>query len=171
MYPGTYQPFQALALLLADLLQNPHSDEASLSRGIVDAVFYLYRVDDGSVSQIDPPKRQLSSSGRSAWSMLARTRKKALDVIGDDHHVLLPSEVISADNCVCGEKIARNHHNPVREEEPAAQLLQTRDNPFSVSTPRPYFEDPMTMSGALFSNEFNWQEFEASIAPEAGFMS
>jgi hypothetical protein len=164
MYPGTYQPFQALALLLADLLQNPHSEEASLSRGIVDAIFYLYRVDEGVVSQIDPPKRHLSSTGRSAWSMLVRIRKKALDIIGEDHHVLLPSEMISADNCVCGERIARKHSAPREDSAPP----QTR---YNSSTPRPFYEDPLIMSESLFSNEFNWQAFEASIAPEVGFMS
>jgi hypothetical protein len=168
MYPGTYQPFQALSLLLADLLQHPHSDEASLSRGIVDATFYLYRIDEGVVSQIDPPRRQLSSLGRSAWSMLARTRKKALEIIGEDHHVLLPSQMISADNCVCGERIAGSKQAPAGDDcaEPQAQ-----ENAFLASTPCAFSEDPLNISQALFSNEFNWQEFEASIAPEAGFIS
>ncbi|RFU34147.1 hypothetical protein B7463_g2233, partial [Scytalidium lignicola] len=164
MYPGTYQPFQALALLLADLLQYPYSDEASLSRGIVDAVFYLYRVDEGVVSQIDPPRRQLSSTGRSAWSMLSRTRKRVLEMIGDDHHVLLPSPLIAADNCVCGERIARKQ-DLLRQ---GSAELQTQGN---SSTPRPFYEDPLTMPQGLYSNEFDWHEFETSIAPEAGFMS
>jgi hypothetical protein len=168
MYPGTYQPFQALSLLLADLLENPHSDEASLSRGFVDATFYLYRIDEGIVSQIDPPRRQLSPSGRSAWSMLARTRKKALEIVGEDHHVLLPSQMISADNCVCGERIAGPKQARQREDyaEPQAQ-----DNSFLGSTPCTFPEDPLNAAQELFSNEFIWQEFEASIAQEDGFMS
>ena len=168
MYPGTYQPFQALSLLLADLLQNPRSDEASLSRGIVDAIFYLYRVDEGVVSQVDPPRRQLSSSGRSAWSMLARTRKKALEILGEDHHVLLPSQMISSDNCVCGERIAGSKQSFPSEDcaEP-----QPQGSPFLASTPYAILEDPLNISQTLFSNEFNWQEFEASIAPETGFIS
>lgn len=168
MYPGTYQPFQALSLLLADLLQHPHSDEASLSRGIVDATFYLYQVDEGVISQIDPPRRQLSSSGRSAWSMLARTRKKALEIIGEDHHVLLPSQMISADNCVCGERIAGSEQAILREDCAGSQA---QDNFFLASTPCAFLADSLNMGQELFSNEFNWQEFEASTAQEAGFIS
>lgn len=168
MYPGTYQPFQALSLVLADLLHNPHSDEASLSRGFVDATFYLYRIDEGIVSQIDPPRRQLSVSGRSAWSMLARTRKKALEIIGEDHHVLLPSHMISADNCVCGERIASSKQAPPREDSAGSQA---QDNSVLGSTPCTFPEDHLNAVQELFSNEFNWQEFEASMAQEAGFLS
>ena len=107
MYPGTYQPLQAVSLLLADLLRRPHSDEAGLSRGLIDATFQMYQVGEGIVSQSHPPRRQLSSSGKYAWSILVRTRKKALDLIGQDHHVLLPSHMASSDFCICGQKIAR----------------------------------------------------------------
>ena len=104
MYPGTYQPLQAVSLLLADLLRHPHSDDASLSRGLIDAVFELYQVDEGIVSENDPPKRQLSPSGRDAWTMLVRTRQRALQLVGMDHHVLFPSNLVASSRCICGEK-------------------------------------------------------------------
>lgn len=74
MYPGTYQPLQTVALLFADLLQRPWSDEAFLSRGLVHAIFDMYHVDEGILSRNHSSKRNLSRSGKDAWSMLARRR-------------------------------------------------------------------------------------------------
>lgn len=122
MYPGTYQPLQAVSLLLADILQHSYSDDASLSRGLIDAIFELYQVDEGIVSQNEPPRRRLSPSGKDAWTLLARTRRKALERIGVDHHVLYPSPVVCSSSCICGVRVA-----PEKPGEPSTQLYWSGD--------------------------------------------
>ncbi|ETN37498.1 uncharacterized protein HMPREF1541_07120 [Cyphellophora europaea CBS 101466] len=96
MYPGTYQPLQAMSLLLADLLNFPHSDEAPTSQGLVDAIFDLYQVDQGMITASDPPRRRLSPSGREVWSMLGRLRNKAFEQMDQDPHVVLPTFIASS---------------------------------------------------------------------------
>lgn len=116
MYPGAYQPLQQLSLLLADLLDHAYSEEAATSRGLVDAMFAFYQVDEGIVryyqegsddtyqahfmagpsaapSFLRRPyqKRNLSPAGRNAWMMLVNARRRALTQIGQDPHVLWPT--------------------------------------------------------------------------------
>lgn len=171
MYPGTYQPLQAVSLLLADLLQYPHSDDASLSRGLIDAVFDLYHVDEGIVSEDDPPKRHLSPSGKDAWMMLARTRRKALEQIGVDHHVLHPSSLVSSDFCVCGEKIAlaeSNEHGSQqhwsRDQSLGVQQI-TGANPYDVVE-----EQAALSSGILTQMDFDWRAWDNALGPTEGFL-
>ena len=164
MYPGTYQPLQAVSLLLADLLQRPHSDEAGLSRGLIDATFEMYQVGEGIVSQNDPPRRQLSSSGKYAWSILVRTRKKALDLIGQDHHVLLPSHMASSDFCICGQKIARLQ---------AGSQTQWRDTAPSPGNAYEMAErhDLTPTQVFVVNNDFDWDTWDASVGQLTGLMS
>ncbi|EXJ80889.1 hypothetical protein A1O3_07177 [Capronia epimyces CBS 606.96] len=164
MYPGTYQPLQAVSLLLADLLQHPHSDDAALSRGLIDAIFELYQVDEGIVSQNDPHQRQLSPAGKDAWNMLVRTRRKALEQIGVDHHVLYPSSVVSLPFCICGERIAQDD-----PEEPGSRRLWTR-----VSPPAHTYDtnlEPAGLSpGSLGQIDFDWSAWDNALGPSVGPM-
>lgn len=106
MYPGTYQPLQPLALLVADLLQRPWSDHFVTSRGIIDEVFERYSVDHGIVNQVDPVRRDLPAAHKGAWTVLARARRKALELSGEDPHILLPAMDTDLEHCLCGQQIA-----------------------------------------------------------------
>ena len=173
MYPGTYQPLQPVSLLLADLLQHPHSDDAPLSRGLIDAIFELYRVDEGIVSQNDPPRRQLSPSGREAWAMLVRTRRKALELVGMDHHVLIPSTVISSRFCICGQKIAANNQNELESGEPwggepSPGGVQPEGIPrYDIGEE----QHEMTPGQMLLGNvDFDWRAWDNALGPSVGLM-
>ena len=170
MYPGTYQPLQAVSLLLADLLQRPHSDEAGLSRGLIDATFEMYQVGEGIVSQSDPPRRQLSSSGKYAWSILVRTRKKALDLISQDHHVLLPSHMASSDFCICGQRIARLRAGDQDEDGSQTQWRDMAPSPGNAyeMTDR---HDLTPTQMFVVNNDFDWDTWDASVGQLAGLMS
>ncbi len=180
MYPGTYQPLQAVSLLLADLLRHPHSDDASLSRGLIDAIFELYQVDEGVVSENDPPRRQLSPSGRDAWTMLVRTRQRALQQVGMDHHVLFPSNVISSKSCICGEKISADgddtgvdtlHHGQghgVSDSQLAAGGSGTGMQPTYAMNEG---ENEQTPSEMLYDQaHFDWHAWDNALGPSAGLM-
>jgi hypothetical protein len=169
MYPGTYQPLQAVSLLLADLLQRPNSDEAELSRGLVDCVFDQYQVDEGLVSHNNPPNRRLSPLGRDAWSMLARTRKKVLEQLGEDHHVLIPSSVPRSDICICGERIARNQRDIRPEEGDRVEPAETFESTVDLSEiMNNRGLSPVTVMG---NADFNWEEWDATVGASIGFVS
>ncbi|KIW09949.1 hypothetical protein PV08_11725 [Exophiala spinifera] len=166
MYPGTYQPLQAVATLLADLLQHPHSDHAPLSRGLIDAVFELYRVDEGIVSREEPPQRQLSPAGKDAWTMLLRARRKALAQIGADHHVLHPSPTISSNSCICGDQIVQD-----TSAAPSSQQHSSRElSPVAPEeSPRDLFHveaDQSNLSpGMLSQMNFDWRAWDNALDP------
>lgn len=169
MYPGTYQPLQALSLLLADLLQYPHADEASESRGLVDAAFDLYQADEGIVSQNSPPRRKLSSSGKDAWSILSRTRKKALANINQDPYVLIPSPKVFSDFCICGERISRSRQS-VRDDP-----VLTNSHGHNVAFPPNSQDAPddyrLTPGPMLMENaDFDWQEWDYSLGISTGML-
>lgn len=189
MYPGTYQPLQAVSLLLADLLQHPYSDNAALSRGLIDAIFELYQVDEGIVSQNDPPRRQLSPSGREAWTMLVRTRRKALEQVGMDHHVLFPSAVVSSSTCICGERIDDNGNDARgaqtvqsrREQQQQQQItggeLQLDPPPQQITQQQGLVsEDPTAvatpMPGQMLIDhvDFDWHAWDNALGPSVGLM-
>lgn len=169
MYPGIYQPLQAVSLLLADLLRYPHSDEASLSRGLVDAVFDQYQVDEGLVGHSYPPERRLSPLGRDAWAMLAEARKKVLEQLGEDHHVLLPSRSPYSDICICGERFAESQQCNQPEEYPRSEPAE------SFLSPAHLFETTniqgISSLPAVGHTEFDWQEWDATVGNSLGFLS
>lgn len=170
MYPGTYQPLQAVSLLVADLLQRPRSDDSELSRGVVDRVFEMYDVDHGIVNQDDPVQRDLSVQGKIAWTMLARARRKALELVGDDPHILMPSmetELLS-DACICGEKIALSSADRSQGAEQRPQMANLLGDALMTETPsggRLEADTPMSHEA------FDWQEFEAMAGASSGFLS
>lgn len=173
MYPGTYQPLQAVSLLLADLLQHPHSDDANLSRGLIDAIFDLYHVDEGIVSQHDPPRRLLSPSGRDAWTMLARTRQRALQQVGMDHHVLFPSNVIASNRCICGERISVDGDDRGATIMEAAGSGSVGGSALSSQLPDEMQEDQgeQTPGEMLYDQvDFDWHAWDNALGPSVGLM-
>jgi hypothetical protein len=183
MYPGTYQPLQAVSLLLADLLQHPHNDDANLSRGLVDAIFDLYQADEGVVSQNDPPKRQLSPSGREAWLMLARTRQQALQQVGLDHHVLFPSNAVFTSNrCICGEKISIDGHDSAAHTQVTHQTGVSIDRGdtapvasgggMASQLPDADIDNDAEEAGGLLYDQadFDWHAWDSVIGPSGGLM-
>ena len=83
IYPGLYQPLQATALLLADLLKRPTSPEAQRSRVLVEGVFSLLGPDGRVVGKQEGIVPQgVGSGGRQAWTMLRRLREKAWEKAG-----------------------------------------------------------------------------------------
>jgi len=173
MYPGTYQPLQAVSLLLADLLQHPYGDDASLSRGLIDAVFELYQADEGIVSENDPPQRHLSPTGKDAWTMLARTRRRALEQIGVDHHVLYPSSVVSSSICICGEKIAHDPtHNVEPDDVPGSSQHGSGGgggggaNPYGVTGDQAGILSP----AILGQMDFDWRAWDNAVGPSVGLL-
>ncbi|EXJ71409.1 uncharacterized protein A1O5_05216 [Cladophialophora psammophila CBS 110553] len=175
MYPGTYQPLQAVSLLLADLLQHPYSDDAALSRGLIDAIFELYQVDEGIVSQSDPPRRQLSPSGRDAWTMLVRTRRKALEQVGMDYHVLFPSNAVLSSRCICGEKISVVDNNEALAHQHPHQQQATRPGEGAQpQAPQDMQGEPadQTPGGQMLYDQvdFDWHAWDNALGPSIGLM-
>ena len=102
--------------------------------------------------------------------MLVRTRKKVLEQIGEDHHVLLPSRMVYADFCICGERFARSPPGVRIDDRPRSE---EREN---VTSPTNAFEimeeQGLTPPQALMGNmEFDWQEWDASVGMSMGSMS
>ena len=77
MYPGMYQPLQATAIILADLIKNPNTDEALHFRTLVDRLFSLIGPDGFGSSLEKTSKRKLTSAGRDVWEMLRKLRRQA----------------------------------------------------------------------------------------------
>ena len=167
MYPGTYQPLQALSLLLADLLQHPYSDNAALSHGIVDLAFELYQVDGGIISQYDPPQRRLSPSGRDAWALLVRTRRKALEQVGMDHHVVTPSNVVSSNACVCGAAISSENQQRSPQENSDVLVRAAVPAHHVMSSGMDDLTPGQTLIG---SADFDWRVWDNALGGSVGMM-
>ncbi|KAH8816721.1 fungal-specific transcription factor domain-containing protein [Xylogone sp. PMI_703] len=178
MYPGTYQPLQPLSLLLADLLQYPYSDEADESRGLVDLIFNLYQVDEGIVSPSNPPSRRLSGAGKDAWAILSRTRRKAWGIVGWDSHAFFPSQRVSSDYCVCGERVSKMY----QQDDPIISVDDdTNDGLNSYGDdviPEEHQSHPELMSlppgttpglsEAVGVGDFDWQEWDSTMNMNMG---
>lgn len=168
MYPGTYQPLQAMSLLLTDLLSYPHSDEAPVSQGLVDAIFDLYQVDHGMITSTDPPQRTLSPSGREAWSMLWCIRSKALKQMDQDPHVVLPSSTASSHTCICGERIAHEVLLTDAPEQSEVSPWDAEEEESEMALPPgqvlPIVETAPGQMG------FDWDEWDAYLGSATGTM-
>ena len=100
MYPGNYQPLQALSVLLADVLEKPTSIEAPTSRCLIDNIFSLLGQDGGVVAERDGElqQRPLSVSGKDAWTMLWQLRHRAWERMKADPSVLWGCKPIYVSN-------------------------------------------------------------------------
>ncbi|KIV88836.1 hypothetical protein PV10_08474 [Exophiala mesophila] len=165
MYPGTYQPLQSMSLLLADLLSSPHSDEASTSQGLVDAIFELYQIDQGVMGTVDAPRRKLSPSGQQAWSMLGRVRRKALEQMDQDPHVAFPSSLASSNTCICGESLV--HACLLEENEKQEEVIPEEP---SIVGLEPDLEMGLETSVEAADVRFDWEDWDAFLGNSAGAM-
>lgn len=78
LYPGTFQPLQAVSSLLIDMSEYPTSNEAQISRRLIDRVFSLLNHEQGVAAEYRGilKQRRLSASGREAWRMLWKLRRR-----------------------------------------------------------------------------------------------
>ncbi|KAK5231693.1 hypothetical protein LTR72_000877 [Exophiala xenobiotica] len=147
------------------------NDDASLSRGLIDAIFEFYQVDEGIVSRSEPPRRHLSPSGKDAWTMLVRTRRKALEQIGVDHHVLYPSPFISSSSCICGVRVAAEKPGEPSTQQhwsggpSAAGQQEVAMEPLVVNEEQPEF-----LSGSLGQMDIDWVAWDNAVGPSIGMM-
>lgn len=169
MYPGTYQPLQALSILLADLIESPHSDHALESRGLVDATFELYEVDEGIVNHYDNNGRKLSPYGREAWSLLLRTRRKALEQVGKDPHVLLPGTLSMADECICGEESSLQ--GDIMQEASSVHTAHRGDTGDDDMSIRALFEPAELDMPTMENPGFDWDEWDLRQGNAAGVLA
>ncbi|KAI9691005.1 MAG: hypothetical protein M1822_008625 [Bathelium mastoideum] len=90
VYPGNYQPLQAVAFLLMDTLKNPTSSQALTSRDLIDRVFSMLSHDGGVVAEQNGrlQQRSISRSGQEAWNMLLQLRRRVWRNMGVDPSVL-----------------------------------------------------------------------------------
>ena len=94
-----YQPLQATAIILADLIKNPTTEEAQHSRKLVDRLFSLIGPDGFGSHMEKQPKRNLSPAGREAWEMLRKLRRQAWTRAGlDPDFVWTDSNLIKKDS-------------------------------------------------------------------------
>jgi hypothetical protein len=88
LYPGMYQPLQATAILLADLLKSPYSTEAQHSRTLIERLFSLIGSDGIGWYKERSSKRNLSIAGKEVWEMLRRLRRQAWRKAGIDPDIV-----------------------------------------------------------------------------------
>lgn len=163
MYPNTYQPLQALSILIADLLNYPNSEEAPNLRGLVDATFELYEADEGVIGHSGSPSRQLSPVSREAWNMLLRARRRALEQMNHDPHVLLPSFIPTGPQCICGETIAHETPSTVEESisDPQANIREV-SNIFPPTEETAWGPSP-DMNPGYIPMGFDWDEWDSLV--------
>lgn len=164
LYPGLYQPLHASAVLLSDLLRNPHSTEAQQSITVIDKIFSLISPHDGVVSEDNGvfTERHLSEGGREAWAMLRRLRRKAWENVGRDPNVLW-TEVLQESSPAAGvdvmaSQVACHDRNPLAEELEA---------PIDFPAAHSELLFPPEEEGAYIlgygSSQFNWLEWDAAV--------
>lgn len=79
-WPGNHQPIHALATLLVDLIQDPHSEHAEKYREAVNIVFAMLGPTGGLLpeTKLDTPgPRPLTEGGEEVWLFIRRLRSKA----------------------------------------------------------------------------------------------
>lgn len=154
--------------MLADMIESPHSEQALESRGLVDATFELYEVDEGIVDHYDSNGRKLSPYGREAWALLLRTRRKALEQAGKDPHVLLPSISSMTDECICGEESSLQDN--FAREGSTAQIPNTGDTTEDDISLRALFEPGDLDMTNMENHSFDWNEWDLRQGNAAGML-
>jgi hypothetical protein len=93
LYPGAYQPLQPVAVLLVDLLKEPHSTEAHESQVLLEKIFSLLgpggritNTDSNPVTWSD--QRHASKGAKQSWARLEKLRSKVWQKLGLDASVL-----------------------------------------------------------------------------------
>lgn len=162
MYPGMYQPLQATAIILADLIKNPTTEEAQHSRTLVDRLFSLIGPDGFGWQTEKPSKRNLSPAGREAWQMLRKLRRQAWKAAG------LDPEFVWTDS--------NQPAKAVNLEQPVQPPLDIPVNAVQNPVAEPVVTSPNVLSTAYTPEfgqyyDFNWSEtfdFNASPSDQSG---
>lgn len=84
LYPGTYQPLQATAILLDDVLKSPFSAEAQHSRTLVERLFSFEGPYGVGLYKERGLNKDTSHAGKAVWEMLRRLRRRAWKKAGID---------------------------------------------------------------------------------------
>lgn len=90
-WSSTFHPMHATMILLIDLHDRPHSDEAPRSRAMIDRMFSLASLAKGLVDDKFTAV-PLKEGGTEAWTMLRKLRHKAWQKAGLDPDVLWSEE-------------------------------------------------------------------------------
>jgi hypothetical protein len=168
-YPGMYQPLQATAIILADLIKNPNTDEALRSRTVVDRLFSLIGP-DGFGSQTDPrSKRNLSPAGQEAWQMLRSLRKQAWRAAGldpdfvwtDFSRALAPEQQVQHST---NSDVGRRESDPTVTERPDSKVFDSTFTPEWCQT-----FDPTWSESLDFSNFSSDQSGQFGLSNIEGF--
>lgn len=101
--------------------------------------------------------------------MLAQTRKKVLEQLGEDHHVLIPSRIPYLDICICGERFAQNRRCNQTEEHPRREPAETFASPADISETINIHE--VSSLPAVDNADFDWQVWDATVGHSLGFVS
>jgi len=93
LYPGAYQPLQPVAVLLVDLLKEPHSTEAHESRILLEKIFSLLgpggRITNTNSNLVAWSDQRYASKGaKQSWARLEKLRSKVWQKLGLDSSVL-----------------------------------------------------------------------------------
>jgi hypothetical protein len=131
LYPGAYQPLQPAAVLLIDLMKEPHSAEAAQSKTLLETIFSLLGPEGrvaGIIQGRGMRQRHASSGARQAWSRLENLRKKVWKTLGLDSSVMWsrsfsdePAQVGGAENASLGSTWAM----PAPATQVASEYAQT----------------------------------------------
>lgn len=160
MYPGMYQPLQATAIILADLIKNPTTDEAQHSRTLVDRLFSLIGPDGFGWHKEEQSKRNLSPAGREAWEMLRKLRRQAWKRAGLD-----PDFVWTESN---------NPMEHIDSEQALEPPINLDSDALQSSTIVDAMTSPTVLDAALPPElgqypEFNWTEtYDFNASPSDG---
>jgi len=90
-WSGTFHPMHATIILLIDLHDRPHSDEAPRSRAMIDKMLSFSSPEKGLVNDKFTAV-PLKEGGTEAWIMLRKLRHKAWQLAGLDPDVLWSEE-------------------------------------------------------------------------------
>ena len=134
LYPGTYQPLQATAILLDDVLKSPFSEEAQHSRMLVEKLFSLVGPHGIGLSNGRNSNKDLSPAGKEVWEMLRRLRRRAWGKAGIDpdmawlddnfvHSILATDKVTTLDPTLSAPNLA-----PARTSETGTMVPECNDS-------------------------------------------
>ena len=83
LYPGNYQPLQAVSVLLVDMLHHPAAPETVESRRLIDSIFSLIGPDGRVTASGSDGSSHISP--RDVWQRLENLRRKVWAKMGLDY--------------------------------------------------------------------------------------
>jgi hypothetical protein len=99
--------------------------------------------------------------------MLGRIRKKAVEQMDQDPHVMLPSSMLSSNICICGERIVHERLLGDDGEQPETPQWESTMNPDQGPAER---QDTPIGDVGPGQIAFDWDEFDAYLGNSTGIM-